>query len=68
MVSVAVSTLREESRILPRPTRLVYFLTSGRVLTTSVTFWGLGKASRRKNTLELGPKSPLAFPSPQTVI
>jgi hypothetical protein len=54
--------------LLPRPTQLVYLLTLGRVSTPSVTFWGLGKASGRKSTPELGPKSPVAFPSPQTVI
>jgi hypothetical protein len=50
------------------PLRSVCLLAFGRVLTASVTFWGLGKAARRKNTPELGLKSPVAFPSPQTVI
>jgi hypothetical protein len=54
--------------ILPRPTRLVYLLPYGRVLTPSVMFRGLGKASRHKNTPELVLKSPVAFPSSQTVI
>jgi hypothetical protein len=52
----------------PRPTRLVYLPTFGCVLTASVTFWGLRKAFKRKNTPESGPKSPVAFPSPQHVI
>jgi hypothetical protein len=47
--------------LLPRPTRLVYLFTLGLVLTPSVTFWGLGKAFRRKNTPELGPKLPVAL-------